>query len=199
LVKGIEAKETAVYNAGFALGQKAVQGEKDGQESASPSKATIRAGKWLGEGLIIGMEKMTNKVYGAGSDLGETATDVMSSVVSKITDFINTDIETQPTIRPVLDLSSVQSGASSISSMLSGRRTLSINTASIGSISESMNRNQNRVTSSDVVSAIKGLRSDMANMPRNSYSIGGITYDDGTNVADAVKTLVRAARIERRV
>ena len=199
LVKGIKAKETSVYNAAYALGQMAVQGEKDGQESASPSKATIRAGKWLGEGLIIGMQKMTGKVYSAGSDLGESATDTMSSVISKITDFINSDIESQPTIRPVLDLSSVQSGANSISSMLSGRRTLSINTASIGSISESMNRNQNRVTSSDVVSAIKGLRSDMANMPRNTYSINGITYDDGTNVADAVRTLVRAARIERRV
>ena len=199
LVNGINAKKTAVYNAAYALGQKAVQGEKDGQESASPSKATIRAGKWLGEGLIIGMKRMTGKVYGAGNDLGETATDTMSSVISKITDFINSDIETQPTIRPVLDLSSVQSGANSISGMLSGRRTISVNTASVDSISESMNRNQNRANSSDVVSAIKGLRSDMANMPRNSYSINGITYGDGTEVSDAVKALVRAAKIDRRV
>ena len=50
-----------------------------------------------------------------------------------------------------------------------------------------------------MVSAINGLRKDISDMPRNTYSINGITYDDGSNVSDAVKTLVRAARIERRM
>ena len=36
-------------------------------------------------------------------------------------------------------------------------------------------------------------------MPRNTYHVNGITYDDNSNVASAVKSLVRAARIERRV
>lgn len=198
LINGINAKKQAVYDAAYALGQKAVQGEKDGQQSNSPSKLTILSGKWLGEGLIIGMNKMTTKVYGAGSDLGETATDTMSSVISKITDFINSDIETQPTIRPVLDLSNVQSGANSISGMFSGRRTLSINADTVGSISASMNKLQNGATSDDVVSAIKGLRGDIAGMSNNTYQINGVTYDDGSNVAEAVSTLVRAVRIERR-
>ena len=33
----------------------------------------------------------------------------------------------------------------------------------------------------------------------NTYQINGITYDDGSNVVGAVETLVRAARIERRI
>jgi hypothetical protein len=198
LIAGINAKKDDVYEAAKALGEQAVAGEKKGQKSNSPSKATMQAGKWLGEGLIIGMNKMTNDVYGAGSALGETATDTMSSVISKITDFINSDIETQPTIRPVLDLSNVQSGANSISGMFSGRRTLSINADTAGSISASMNRLQNGSNSNDVVSAIKGLRNDIANMSNNTYQINGVTYDDGSNVAEAVSSLVRAVRIERR-
>ena len=44
----------------------------------------------------------------------------------------------------------------------------------------------------------KALRKDIADMPRNSYTINGVTYDDGTNVSDAVGSLVRAIKIERR-
>lgn len=198
LVKGIEAKYQDAYDAGFKLGKKAVQGEKDGQKSNSPSKLTILAGKWLGEGLVIGMHKMSDKVYVAGNELGKTATSTMSSAISRITDFINSDIDAQPTIRPVLDLSSVQSGVNSIGGMLSGRRTLTIDASSVGSISASMNALQNGSNTKDVVTAIKGLRNDIANMPRNTYNIDGIIYDDGTNVAEAVSSLVRAVRIERR-
>lgn len=49
--------------------------------------------------------------------------------------------------------------------------------------------------------AINGLRGDIknANLGVNNYNIDGITYDDGSNISDAVQTLVHAAQIERRV
>ena len=53
-------------------------------------------------------------------------------------------------------------------------------------------------TNGDVVTAIKKLGKDIGNMDRNSYNINGITYDQGSDVADAVETLVRAIRIDRR-
>ena len=197
LVEGIKAKETDVYNAGYALGQKAVQGEKDGQQSASPSKATIRAGKWLGEGLIIGMQKMNGKVYNAGSELGESATGTLSSVISRISDAINSDIDAQPTIRPVLDLSDVQAGASTIGSMFNSRATVGVS-GNINAISAMMNQNQNGANN-DIVSAINKLRKDLGNVGGTQYNINGVTYDDGTNVSEAVKSLVRAVKIEGRI
>ena len=198
LVEGIKAKYDAAYDAGYELGKKAADGEKDGQKSSSPSKLTIQAGKWLGEGLIIGINKMNSKVYNSGYNLGETATNTISSAISRISDAVNSDIDAQPTIRPVLDLSDVKSGANSIGGMLSGKRTLSVNTENVGAISASMSRIQNGSDSGEVVSAIKSLRKDISKLPRNSYTINGITYDDGSNVSNAVETLVRAARIERR-
>ncbi|MEG2278321.1 MAG: hypothetical protein RSC80_10950, partial [Odoribacter sp.] len=47
-------------------------------------------------------------------------------------------------------------------------------------------------------------RSQVSSSPQTSYSYGdtyivdGITYDDGSNVARAIKDIVRAARVERR-
>ena len=198
LVLGINSKQTSVYNAGYKLGQLAAQGEKDGQASHSPSKLTIQNGKWLGEGLVIGIEKMHNSVYTAGHRMGETATETISSAVSKIYDAMNTDIDYQPTIRPVMDLSDVKTGANSINSMLDFNpsvRTLS----TIGSINTMMNQKVQNGTNGEVVSAINKLRKDLGNIGGTSYNINGVTYDDGSNIKEAIQTIVRAARVERRV
>lgn len=196
LVNGIKAKWDAAYDAGYTLGQKAVQGEQDGQESASPSKATIRAGKWLGEGLVIGIGKMARAVYNAGNDLGNTATGTISSAVSWIADMVSNDIDAQPTIRPVLDLSDVEAGVGAIGGMF-GSPMGTLNMA--GRINASMsNRSQNGVNG-DVVNAIDRLNKKMDNLGNTTYQINGVTYDDGSNVSGAIKTIVRAARIERRV
>lgn len=198
LVKGINAKQTAVYNAGYALGQKAVQGEKDGQKSNSPSKLTILAGNWLGEGLIIGMRQMSTGVYNAGSTLGENAVRTMSDTISKISDIINSDVDTQPTIRPVLDLSGVQSGTRALNGMLGFDSTVGVQ-ANISAISSMMRQRTNNISNADVVSAIDKLRKDITKIGGDTYQINGVTYDDGSNISDAIATIVRAARIERRV
>lgn len=198
LINGIEAMEDSVYEAAYALGQLAVQGEKDGQQSESPSKLTTKAGKWLGEGLIIGMRLIGKKVYASSENLGSTTTNIISDAVSGIADAINSDIDAEPTIRPVLDLTDLRSGAASIDGMLSGNRTLSVDTATIGSLSASMSKLQNGNNSSELLSAIKALRKDVANNPRNTYSIAGINFTEGSDVADAIETIVRAIKVEGR-
>ena len=198
LVQGIEAKWDDAYDAGYTLGQKAVQGEKDGQQSKSPSKLTIQAGKWLGEGLIIGMSKMTTSVYDAGRGLGKAATGSLSSTISRISDAISTDIDAQPTIRPVLDLSDVRSGAGAIGDMLGGDASIGV-LSNVGTISTMMNRRNQNGTTNDVVYAINKLRKDLSELDRNSYNIGNVSYEEGSDVANAIQTLVRAAVRERRV
>ena len=197
LIEGIKAKEKAVYDAAFALGKKAVQGEKDGQASNSPSKLTILAGKWLGEGLIVGMEKMTNLVYKSGSALGSTATDTISNAIRNLSTAVDTDIDTQPTIRPVLDLSNVESGVGSLNTMFNNQSVGVL--ANVGTVSSMMNRYSQNGGNTDVISAIDRLRSDFNNTDRTTYNINGITYDDGSNLRDAVETIIRYANIERRV
>ena len=198
LVQGINAKKTAAYNAGYALGQAAVQGEKDGQQSKSPSKLTIQAGKWLGEGLVIGMNKMSDKVHDAGFDLGDGATQTISDTISRISDLVSSDIDAQPTIRPVIDLSGVRSGTSAIAGMLNMDSAVGVR-ANISAINSMMNGGSQNGLNSDVVSAINKLRKDIANLGGDTYQVNGVTYDDGSNINDAVRTIVRAARIERRV
>ena len=53
--------------------------------------------------------------------------------------------------------------------------------------------------SADIINAIDKLRKDINQLDTgSSYTINGITYDDGSNINSAVRAIVRAARIERR-
>ena len=70
--------------------------------------------------------------------------------------------------------------------------------SSIGSISTMMNRRNQNGSNADIVSAIKKLEKVLGNISGDTYQIGDITYDDGSNISDAVKAIVREARVERR-
>lgn len=126
LIQGMADKEQDVYNAAFSLGQKAVQGEKDGQRSNSPSKETIKAGKWLGEGLIIGMNKMGKAVYESGKGLGQYSTSAVSDALDSIKTAFDEGIEYNPTIRPVIDFDSIDEGINGINSAFSLKRAINL-------------------------------------------------------------------------
>ena len=198
LVLGINSKVQAAYNAGYRLGQAAARGEKDGQKSNSPSKLTIQAGKWLGEGLVIGIGKMTRSVYKAGYELGDSAVGSISSTISKISDYANEGIDSELTIRPIMDLSDVESGVGRINGMFGDSLAIGAS-ANLGAISSMMStRNQNG-SNTEVVSAINKLSKQLGNAKGNTYNVNGVTYDDGSNISEAVQTLIQAARVERRV
>ena len=200
LINGLQDKEKldAVYNAAYALGQLAVKGEKDGQQSNSPSKATEKAGIWLGEGLIIGIRKMTSKVYSSGKTIGEEATNSLSTALNSALNLLNSDMDAQPTIRPVLDLSDVQSGVGVLNGMFNNGPSIGV-MANLRAISSGIDAKLQNGSNYDVVSAIDKLGKSLGNGGGNTYNINGVTYDDGSNISDAVEALIRAAQVERRI
>ena len=198
LVAGIEAKQQAAYNAGYQLGQAAVQGERDGQQSHSPSALMIQSGKWIGEGLVIGMKQFAKKVYNTGKSMGQKATDAVTSAVSMLATTIDADMDVSPTIRPVVDLSNMRSGIRAIDSMMNQNSTFGLDVRT-RSINSSIFRSSQNGTANDIVMAINKLRKELDDVGGTTYNVNGITYDDGSNITDAVRTLVREARLERRI
>ena len=129
--------------------------------------------------------------------IAKEAKDGLGKAISKIKDSIESDMDTNPTIRPVVDLSNVANGAKAINGMLDMSPSVGV-MANLRSISSSMSNGQNG-GNDDVISAINNLSKKISGMSGNTYTINGITYDDGSNVSNAVETLIRATRIERRV
>jgi hypothetical protein len=197
-IDGMSGKVSSVRSTAVSMGKKAVEGLKEGIDSNSPSKLTMEAGNWFGEGMVIGIDQMGKKVHDAGYNIGDTATNALSSSISKIADVVNADMDVQPVISPVLDLSNVRTGAAAMSGMLDMDSSIGV-LANVNGISRAMNLRGQNGANDDVISAIDKLNKNIANLSNTTYQVNGITYDDGSNITAAVADLVRAARIERRV
>ena len=163
----------------------------------SPSKVFAEFGQYLDEGLVVGLNKYSGKVSNSAEDVGKDAIKSMSGALSGISLAVDSDIDSNPSIRPVLDLSNIESGAGTIGDLLSMEPSVGV-LANVGSISSLMNKRQNGGTL-DILSAIESLGNKLGDRSSNVYNVNGITYDDGSNVAEAIGSLIRAAKIERRI
>lgn len=164
----------------------------------SPSKVFRKIGSFVPEGFAQGISMMGNLVRQSAAAMAKTAIQGTSDVLTRIADSVNSGLDVQPTIRPVLDLSDIQSGAGDISRVFSGDWSVGA-TANMNAISSMMNRRNQNGAALDVVAAIDKLRKDIGSMERPSYTVGSITYDDDSAISDAIRALVQAAKIERRV
>jgi hypothetical protein len=161
----------------------------------SPSREFMKIGKFCDEGLAIGFKKYGDLVASEAVGVGEDALNGLSGAMSRVGEILGTDVSDQPVIRPVLDLSEIQNGAGAIDGMLGGNRSLGANMA--GQISA---RIAGSTSPEDrMISAIRDLKDSMNTTSGDTYTINGVTYDDGSNIANAVKDIVRAAKIGRRV
>ena len=186
-----EAKARAMANA-------ALEAAEDALDVNSPSKKGYKIGNFFGMGFVGGIEEFVSRSYSAGYGMADRARLGLSDAISKVKNFIDADIDTQPTIRPVLDLSDVKSGVGAIDGMFGINPSIGVLNR-VNSIAPMMNRGQNGASNDDVVSAINDLGAKISGSSGDSYNVNGITYDDGSNISNAVKTLVRAARVERRI
>ena len=125
---GIKAKKKSAIDAATDVGKAALAALKAAQDSDSPSKEAGKLGVDFGDGYVNQLIRYATFAAEAGSDMGNSALDGVKSAISKISSAVNSKIDAQPTIRPVLDLSSVESGANAIGNMLYGNRTISVDT-----------------------------------------------------------------------
>ena len=182
-------------NAGIAIGKAGLSGAKQAINSNSPSKETYKLGTFFDQGFINGIVSLRNKVYDSSYSVGSYAKDALNRSLTRIVDIIDNNIDVNPSIRPVMDLSDIENGAAAIDSLLSTTHSIGLMN-NLNAISYGMRNRQNG--NDDVISAIDKLGKSLGNSRGDTYSINGITYDDGSNIKEAVETLVRAAKVERR-
>lgn len=194
---GIKNNKSLATSAGSSIGKAALKAAKEAIDSNSPSKEAMKIGNFFGQGLVIGIDDYASKTYDSAYNIGDRAKTGLSRAIARISDVINSDMDTQPTIRPVLDLSDVESGAGYLSTMFNNGPSIGV-TSNLRAISSGMNSRSQNGANGDVVSALNKLRKDLGNISGDTYNINGVTYDDGSNITDAVKTIVRAATMERR-
>ena len=95
----------------------------------SPSKVFMGFGNYIVEGLAIGIRDNTSVVTDNISDLSDILTSTFNESVINLADLVETDLNTDPVIRPVIDLTEVTKSASTIDSMLSREQAVAISTS----------------------------------------------------------------------
>lgn len=194
---GISANSYMASAKAGAMASAAVTAAKKILNEHSPSKVAYKIGDYFGIGFVNGISDNIKTAYTASTSVAEYARKGLAGALSKISSLMTSDIDSNPVIRPVLDLDGFTSDIDSMNQLLNFDESVSAK-AALKSISTTFSRNQNG-SNDDVVTAIKDLKRSIDDSPKgDSYSIGGVTYEDGGAVSDAVKELIRAIRIEGR-
>lgn len=198
LVSGIKSGISSVGTAISDLVSSAVGKAKKLLGIHSPSRVFAEIGMYSDKGLAKGLIKYSNVVTKAAGNVANNMIDVMNNSISKIS---VDGLDSQPTIRPVFDMSSVEEGANAINSLFDKQQMVSLgiqNGGNINAISNAMKYGKVTTTNDDLISAINDLKRAINGYSGNEYNINGITYDDGSNISNAVKSIIRAAKVERR-
>ena len=193
--RGISSNTYLAEAKAKAMAQAAYEAAKEKLKINSPAKVFIPLGEGTVEGYVKGVDSMSGDIDKSMSGMADTAVSGFTRAILAIHNLINTDIDVQPTIRPVLDLSNVESGAGYISSMLGSQFGL---TPNLGAVSSMMARRNQNGANDDIVSEIAKLRKEIGEKEFANYSIGDVSYREGDEVSEAIQTLLRAIKIEGR-
>lgn len=164
---------------------------KDTLKIKSPSKKFAELGKYTDAGFVKGM-------LSGESDIKKTATSVMGKTIKAVYDSIDSSVDGQPTIRPVLDLTDIQNGASRIDSIMSGQ-TLSTSLQLANSNANSMNT---RINQADItISQLSKLQDTLSSLngrssieQTNNFNITG---NDPNAIANEVSRILQQ-QVDRR-
>lgn len=149
----------------------------------SPSKVTYQFGVFMVQGLIEAFYAMRAKTYAAGADLAGTAQDGMVNAIQLMMAAMDENLEMEPTIRPVLDLSGISQNADALENMLYSEYASKLAGDIQFGMDSSRAYGQARlvVDNDDVVEAIDELREDMAVMA-DAISQMQVVMDTGSLV-----------------
>lgn len=166
-------------------------------EVKSPSRKFTKIGYYTVMGFVNGIDRFSHLADRSSRAMANSALQNTQAVISQIGESLDaSNFDYEPTIRPVVDTSDVLASASMITSMFNGSGSIALRANA--QYASKMANNQNGMND-DIISAI-GKLGDKFNMtPGNTYTINGMTYDDGSNIAEAMQTIFRATRIEGRM
>ena len=119
LANGIDANASSAVAAAERMASAVAAATKKGLDERSPSKLTKLYGKYWDEGLAIGIDENTGSVVRSVNTLSDEVISSTKSIITNIKNVLDTDMNFEPAIRPVVDISDVEEKSKQINKMLS--------------------------------------------------------------------------------
>lgn len=162
MASGIRSGSSLVSSAARTVAKNAYNSAMAELDENSPSKKFRDIGMWADQGLAGGLENYSRVVEKAAKGVGATAYSETSKSISSFSAAFSDNVEADPVIRPVVDLSGVTSGARAINGILPGSRSISV-TASTRRAQETAAGISSRSSQNGVVSGILNPNETMQN------------------------------------
>ena len=183
LVLGIKSQTENAKKASEAMASESVKAIRTTLDEHSPSKVGDDLGENFAKPFVSAIKRHSDDSYEAGREVALSARSGLGSAISAIVDAVNSDMDYQPTIRPVVDLSDVTRSVESINSLfnaqksieLASRTSMGINTRIIDA-QAGLN-----INNADVLREMNNLREDVS-MLSEAISRMKIVMDTGVLV-----------------
>lgn len=125
-VQGIRSKIETVKAAAAEMAMAAQSATMLSIQAASPSKLFAEIGSYVPLGFANGIKARSSDVAESSVSMAQTAVNSAKNVISRIADAVNSDMDAQPTIRPVIDFSDVEAGTSRLNNLFSQEQAMTI-------------------------------------------------------------------------
>lgn len=192
LKNGLNSGKSSVSSTAKAVAEAAYKAAKAALGIKSPSRMFAKLGEYTDAGFVKGLESGERDIY-------NTATDIMGKTIKDIYAALNSDVETQPTIRPVMDLTDIQNGANEIGNIMNGY-SIAGSLKLANATANAMNRSTSYANDS-TLNAINKLQDTLSNMlgkpsieQNNNFNIQG---NNPKEIADEVSHILQK-QVERR-
>ena len=117
--RGMDAASPKSTATATSMVTSAASAAMSAMDAHSPSRLFMKIGSYIPLGFAAGIREREGAV-------AESAIAMTQNVISKVAEAVNSGIDAEPTIRPVLDLSNVEEGTKRINAMFSRDQALSI-------------------------------------------------------------------------
>ena len=126
VANGISSNTSAVVSRARSMAQQAANAARSQLKIKSPSRVGMEIGNYFGLGFVYGITDNIEKAGKSSSEMAISAMDGLGNAISsaKIEDLL--DIDANPVITPILDLSDVEKSAGALEEMLSNSDSLAM-------------------------------------------------------------------------
>lgn len=129
LANGINGSAHYAISASTALGKSVADSLAKALDEHSPSKISNRMGAFWDKGLANGIKENTGEVVNSTDALADEVIKSTNNIISEIVSIMDSDMDLQPTIRPVVDMSDVEDKSKNINKILNGNAKINSPTA----------------------------------------------------------------------
>lgn len=192
---GIRDNIRSAANAAAQMAKAASDAAKKNLDIHSPSRVFRKIGDYVGQGFVLGLNQTEKRVGEAAASVGNSAISGFQTTLGDMKKVLSTDVNIEPSITPVVDMSGITHQSRNISSLLNksniGMNKTVNGIASLGNVvstNEVLSQYQNEMMNSnrDLQKSLGDLRDDLGKYNDQLMNSETSIYVDGKKLASSI-------------